>query len=215
MNLKPKMTLAYNWFMFRIFFAELVASILVTLPAMLEDKSKKYEALLVALSSGAAYYVSVWITYPTSAAHINPIVSFSVFMNRKIRIGHLIIYWSAQMLGCIFSTYLALYMAPYLQSNVKNCMTIPANGVSDAQALSLEIVISFTFILVYLSTIDDERPENWALSSGVNMALALMLIYTSNLMVSMFVVGPLTGAVGAVIVYDLLLMNVPVDEVEE
>ncbi|VDN09963.1 unnamed protein product [Dibothriocephalus latus] len=182
------------------------------MPAMLEDKSKQYESLLVALSSGAAYYVAVWITYPTSAAHINPIVSFCVFMNRKIRIGHLIIYWSAQMLGCIVSTKMALFLAPYLKSDVKNCMTMPAPNVSDAQALCLELVIAFTFILVYLSTIDDERPENWALSSGVNMALALMLIYISNLMVSMFVVGPLTGAVAAVIVYDLLLMNVPVDD---
>lgn len=188
---KPKPSKRYSWLMFRVFMAEFIASGIVNLPPMLIEDGDKYESVVQGISMGAIYYVAIWMVYPVSGGHINPLISLILFATRRIHLFHLLIYWSAQLSGTVMFQLLGEFITPFGKNVTHYGMTMPSTSVSSAQALGLEVIISFSYIVVYLSTIDDNRPDNWGMETGVNMALALMFVYTTNIIIAVCSLFPL------------------------
>ncbi|KAM3176971.1 hypothetical protein ACTXT7_005446 [Hymenolepis weldensis] len=165
----------YLWLMTRIFVAELIGSALFILPANIIPSPTVYEPLMAGIAMGGAFYVAIWITYPTSGGHINPIISLTSFLQQNINLSHLLVYWFAQFLGAFLGTVTGLKITPFGQNETNWRLTQPLPSVSEGQAFVVEILTGCILVNVYLSTIDLKRPENWGLSTGLNMALPLML----------------------------------------
>ncbi|VDD77093.1 unnamed protein product [Mesocestoides corti] len=174
----------YVWLIIRIFIAEMIGSGIVNLPVMLINTTTKYEPIMMGMAMGGGLYVAQWVTYPTSGAHVNPAISLASFLTRRIELNHLAIYWAAQLAGVILSTLLGLYISPFAKQDRFWGMTFPQPEVTERQTVVMEILITSVLIVVYLATVDENRPANWVLSTGVDLTLPLMLTYIGNIIIS-------------------------------
>ncbi|CDI97478.1 Aquaporin [Echinococcus multilocularis] len=211
----------YVWLLVRIFVAELIGSGIFILPAILITSPTQYEPLVAGIAMGGGLYVAIWITYPTSGAHINPIISLIAFLNKHIKLHHLVFYWIAQLAGALLCTLIGLNILPPGSNETFRGMTFPHPDVSERQAFLVETLTTSVLVIVYLATIDLRRPENWGLNTGLNMALPLMFTVIGNEIIAestskgsmnpfrslgpallhdnyrkqwLYIIGPLTGA---------------------
>ena len=174
----------YAWLLARIFVAEMIGSGIFILPSILINYPTTYEPLVAGISTGGGLYVAIWITYPTSGAHINPIISLTAFLTRRIKLPHLVFYWISQLAGALLSTATGLVITPFGKKEKFWTMTFVQPEVSERQALMVEALTASVLVIVYLATIDSKRPSNWALGTGLNMALPLMLAVIGGVIIS-------------------------------
>ena len=115
------------------------------------------------------------------APHINPAVSLGLFAAGEVRAGRLPFYWAAQGAGGILAALvLRLTLGGFTDSLGA---TVPAPGVSHAQTLVLEAILTFMLVTSILVTAVSGRGGDLGLA-----AIGLTLIFC------ILMGGPLTGA---------------------
>ena len=115
------------------------------------------------------------------APHINPAVSLGLFAAGEVRAGRLPFYWAAQGAGGILAALvLRLILGGFTDSLGA---TVPAPGVSHAQTLVLEAILTFMLVTSILVTAVSGRGGDLGLA-----AIGLTLIFC------ILMGGPLTGA---------------------
>ncbi|KAL5970997.1 Aquaporin, partial [Taenia solium] len=174
----------YVWLLVRIFVAEMIGSAIFILPGILITTPTQYEPVVKGIAMGGGLYVAIWITYPTSGAHINPIISLIAFLFKNIKLQHLVFYWIAQLVGALLCTQIGLNIVPPGSNETFRGMTFPHPEVSERQAFLVEALTTSVLVIVYLATIDLRRPENWGLNTGLNMALPLMFTVIGNAIIA-------------------------------
>lgn len=116
-----------------------------------------------------------------SGSHINPAVTFSLFVAGEIQAGKMVVYWVAQCLGGIVAALaLTIVLSGYTQSLGQ---TVLADGVSPGQGLLLEAILTFFLANTVLNAAVSGKAGNLA---GVAIGLTLTL--------SILMGGPVTGA---------------------
>nr|CDS29057.1 Aquaporin [Hymenolepis microstoma] len=174
----------YLWLMTRVFVAELLGSALFILPVNIIPSPTGYEPLMVGMAMGGVFWVALWIIYPVSGGHINPIISLTSFLQQNINLSHLLVYWFAQFAGAFLAMIIGLKITPLGQNGTKLHLTQPLPSVSEGHAFVVELITGCILVIVYLSTIDLKRPKNWGLSTGLNMALPLMFAVIGIVIIS-------------------------------
>ena len=115
------------------------------------------------------------------APHINPAVTFGLFTAGEVRARLLPFYWAAQGAGGILAAFvLRLTVGGFTDSLGA---TVPAPGVSHAQTLVLEAILTFMLVTSILITAVSGRGGDLGLA-----AIGLTLIFC------ILMGGPLTGA---------------------
>lgn len=193
MHVPATWTRKYLWLLTRIFVAEFVGSFILVLPSIIIDGKGAYEPLVAGMATGGGLYVAIWIAYPVSGAHINPVMTLASYITKRIHLPHIALYFLAQFAGALMATGTGLAISPFFTKSISNttntsvtitAMTVPSPGVTERMALAVEVLISCILVIVYLTTIDEHRPANWALGTGVNMALAMMFTQAGNTIVA-------------------------------
>ncbi|MCO5571367.1 hypothetical protein L7F22_025105 [Adiantum nelumboides] len=129
----------------------------------------------VAICHGLALFVAVAISANISGGHVNPAVTFGLFVGGNITLFKAIVYWIAQLAGAA--------IACLLLKLVTNGMTTSPHSLSSGEpswgALVLEIVITFGLVYtVYATAVDPRAPGN----VGIIAPLAIGLIVAANIM---------------------------------
>ena len=143
----------------------------------------------IALAHGLAIAVMVSATGGISGGHLNPAVTFGLFVGGKIDFGKTIAYWIAQLSGAVAAGFLCVCLlgsgavaggTPDIpQANNGSLLPI----VSVAQAIAIEAVLTFFLVfVVYGSAVDARAPKIGGLAIGLTVALDILFG------------GPLTGA---------------------
>ena len=115
------------------------------------------------------------------APHINPAVTFGLFVVGEVRAGLLPFYWTAQAAGGLLAALaLELTVGGFTDSLGA---TVPAPGVSHGQTLVLEAILTFMLVTAILVTAVSGRGGDLGLA-----AIGLTLIFC------ILMGGPLTGA---------------------
>jgi MIP family channel proteins len=121
-----------------------------------------------------------------SGGHLNPAVTFGVWVGGKISLQRGLAYWVAQLLGATAAAFLLLFVFPQLPNQTAS--TIIANGtpdlagISQAQGILIEAVLTFFLVfVVYGSAVDARAPKIGGLAIGLTVALDILFS------------GPLTG----------------------
>ncbi len=169
---------------------------MVVLPCTLEEPKDLYAPLVNGLTIGSAFYVAIWNIYPVSGGHCNPVVTFALYLTRHMQLQPVVFYWLAQFPGAMARFAMGSCLNPFDEHKGG----FPGHfartdGINDGQAIMLDVCLSFGLIVVYLSCVDDYRPDNWGLSSGVNMALAVSLAYTGGIIIAVQVISSITFVV--------------------
>jgi len=180
----------------------------------------------IALAFGLAIVAMAHTIGGVSGCHINPAVSLSMFLDKRLSGTDFVGYVVAQLVGAVIAG--ALLSALYASSVMPDLTGgLGSNGIAGAGgvggALLIEVILTFIFVLTILSVTANEKLANVA---GLVIALTLMFVIIFGLPLTgvsvnpvrsigpalfaggyamadlwVFIVAPLIGSVLAFVVY--------------
>jgi aquaporin TIP len=144
-------------------------------------KAAGNDLLAVALAHGLTIAVFVSATMAISGGHLNPAVTFGLFVGGKIKTGDALLYWISQLVGAS----LAAWACGGLLGREAVARGTPqlASGVSMGKGITVEAILTFFLVFVVYGTgVDPRGPKIGGLAIGLTVALDILFG------------GPLTGA---------------------
>lgn len=187
--------------------------------------------IATALAFGLAIIASAYVIGNISGCHVNPAVSFSMYLNKKITLNEFIGYVIGQILGAFAATGVLYFI---LSSTSIGTAALGANGYGDLSATGIsligalitEIILTFIFIYTILGVTSDDKKSGVA---GIVIGLTLTFVHLLGIgltgtsvnparslapaviqggdalcQVWVFILAPLAGAFLATIVYKYL-----------
>jgi len=181
--------------------------------------------LAVAFAFGLAIVAMAYTIGSVSGCHINPAVSLGAFLDGRLSAKDFCGYVVAQIIGAIAGGGLLFFLVDTGLTDYTG--GLGTNGVASAggiaNALIIEVVLTFIFILVILSVTANEKMASVA---GIVIALTLVFVHIVGIPLTgtsvnparsigpaifaggdalsdlwVFIVAPLIGAALAVLVY--------------
>ncbi len=158
----------------------------------------------VAFAFGLTVLTMIYALGRISGGHLNPAVSFGLFVGGRFSGGDLIPYVIVQVLGAILAAAL-LYVIASGKADFNLSAGLANNGYAEhspggyslLSCLVTEIVMSFMFILIILGVTDVHAPKGFA---ALAIGLALTLIHLISIPVTNTSVNPARSMGPAVIV---------------
>ncbi|KAJ6850287.1 putative aquaporin PIP2-6 [Iris pallida] len=145
------------WSFYRALIAEFIATLLflyVTVATVIGYKHQSADdacggvgLLGIAWAFGGMIFVLVYCTAGISGGHINPAVTFGLFLARKVSLARAVLYMVAQCLGAICGVGLVKAFQKHHYNTFGGGANSVAEGYSKGTALGAEII--GTFVLVY------------------------------------------------------------------
>jgi len=125
--------------------------------------------VVIALGFGLALLVGLYAFGEVSGGHFNPAVSLGALLDKRIDVSTFIMYTIAQVAGAVLA---GLALASAISRNfVGTTATVPGLGVSDIDALLLEILFTAFFVAVILKVTESET-----FGATAFLAIALTLV---------------------------------------
>ena len=181
--------------------------------------------LTAAVAHAFALFVAVSVAANISGGHVNPAVTFGLFLGGNITLFRGILYWIAQLLGAVVACLLLRLSTGFLPVG-----SFGLTDINEWNALVLEIVLTFGLVYtVYATAVDPKKG-----SLGTIAPLAIGFIVGANILIGgafdgasmnpavtfgpavvswqwkhhwVYWVGPLIGGGLAGIVYELFFIN--------
>ena len=150
--------------------AEFVGTLVLTLIACGVAVITRADLVATSLAFGLVIVAMAYSIGNVSGCHINPAVSFGMFIAGKMSLNELWKYVVAQFLGAICGS---LLLGVILEDFEK----LGANGYADGKvwiALLVEIILTFIFVTVILGV--TEKKENGH-ATGIVIGLTLTLVH--------------------------------------
>ena len=149
----------------------------------------------IAFAFGLAIVAMAYGIGPVSGCHVNPAVSFGVFLAGRMKMDEMFKYWAAQVAGAIVGAGVL-----YLIASGKAGYSLAANGLgangwgdgylgeySLAAAFIFEVVATFLFLVVILGATGDKAP---AAMAGLAIGLTLAVIHIVGIQITGVSVNP-------------------------
>jgi aquaporin Z len=158
----------------------------------------------VALAFGLTVLTTAYSLGHISGAHLNPAVSFGLWLGGRFSGKELLPYIAAQITGAILAATVLFVIATGNGSEIGN---FAANGYGEHSpggysmiaALVCEFVMTFMFLIVILGATDHRAPKGFA---GIAIGLALTLIHLISIPVTNTSVNPARSISQALFVGD-------------
>lgn len=154
--------------------------------AVVVDTARGGELGLVglALAMGFAYAVMVTVALPVSGGHLNPAVTFALWLAKKVDAKTALSYIPTQLIAAAVAALLVRLILPGMAGLQSSYGTPQISGVlTDTQAVLIEALLTFFLVTAYFGTVvASEAPKLGGLWVGLVLTFAVL------------VGGPLTGA---------------------
>nr|AJZ72652.1 aquaporin PIP2;1 [Vitis heyneana] len=203
-----------KWSFYRALIAEFIATLLflyITVLTVIGYKSTVggdpcggVGILGIAWSFGGMIFILVYCTAGISGGHINPAVTFGLFLARKVSLIRAILYMVAQCLGAICGVGLVKAFQSAYYNRYGGGANELSTGYSKGTGLGAEIIGTFVLVYTVFSATD---PKRSARDSHVPV-LAPLLIGFAVFMVHLATI-PITGtginparSLGAAVIYN-------------
>ncbi|KAI3982461.1 hypothetical protein MKX01_034265 [Papaver californicum] len=156
-----------KWSFYRAIIAEFVATLLflyITVLTVIGYKSQSETddcggvgILGIAWAFGGMIFILVYCTAGVSGGHINPAVTFGLFLARKVSLPRAVLYMVAQCLGAICGVGLVkAFQSAYYVKHGGGANTLSA-GYSKGTGLAAEIIGTFVLVYTVFSATDPKR----------------------------------------------------------
>ena len=210
----------------KIFLGEFIAScflvmVIVGSGIMAENLTNDNAVRLLAntIATGAGLFVLITAFANISGAHLNPFVSLSMYLTKRIKGKDLLTYIPAQILGCLLGVMLANF---FFDHEIIELSTKERDGFN---IILSEIIATFGLILIIFLTIKDGKiilaacvgsyisAGYWFTSSTsfANPAVAIARTFTDSftgiyyLNTPFYIIAELIGAIMAVYIAKKLI----------
>lgn len=151
------------------------------------------EVFTTALAFGLSIVVVYYSIGSISGCHLNPAVSFAMFVNGKIKGSEFIKYTIAQILGAIAGALLLALLlnnissiGDFKETNM-GVNSYGGFGVNMFGAFLAETILTFIFILTVLGITNDKKNNNIA---GIVIGLALVFVHLLGIKITGTSVNP-------------------------
>lgn len=161
-----------SWSLYRAVIAEFIATLLFLYVTVLTvigynsqtDKDKPgtdacggVGILGIAWAFGGMIFILVYCTAGISGGHINPAVTFGLFLGRKVSLIRAILYMVAQCLGAICGCGLVKAFQKHYYNHYGGGANKLATGYSRGTGLGAEIIGTFVLVYTVFSATDPKR----------------------------------------------------------
>ncbi|GFP97442.1 probable aquaporin pip1-5 [Phtheirospermum japonicum] len=102
-------------------------------------------------------FALVYCTAGISGWHINPVVTFSLFLARKLSLTRVVFYIVMQCLGAICGTGVVKGFGPFLYQTKGGGANVVAHGYTKGSGLGAEIIDTFVLVYTVFSATDAKR----------------------------------------------------------
>lgn len=235
-----------SWSFWRAGIAEFMATFMLVYITLLTIMGVKRSPTMcdsvgiqgIAWSFGGAVFALVYCTAGISGGHINPAITFGLFLARKLSLTRTVFYMILQCLGAIFGAGVVKGMQKGMYEVEGGGANIVAHGYTKGDGLGAEIMGTFVLVYTVCSATDAKRksrdshipvlaplPIGFAVflvhlatipitGTGINPAksLAVAIIYDRSHAWDdqwIFWVGPLVGAALASLYHMLIIRAIP------
>ena len=155
----------------------------------------------VAIAFGLTVVAMAYGIGHISGAHLNPAVSFGVWVNGRMSLKDMLLYWVSQCVGAIIAG--AILMVVWKSAGLGQTGVFAANGYGEAfQAVAgdnyhavsmwgaflVEAVLTFIFLMVILGVTDDKHANGKF--AGLAIGLTLVLIHLVSIPLTNTSVNP-------------------------
>lgn len=181
----------------------------------------------IALAHGLAIAIMVAATASISGGHINPAVTISAVVTRKMGLVKGIMYVAGQLIGAVVGALLLAAVIPDASEGALGAHAL-GQGITPSAGLLAEVVLTFVLVFVIFATaIDPKGPGNLA---PVAIGLAVLVIHLIGVPLTgasvnparsfgpalvatqwadhwIYWIGPIAGGVLAGLVYDVVFLR--------
>lgn len=128
----------------------------------------------VALAHGLVLMAVAAAYGPISGAHINPAVTIALWAGRQIKAAEALSYIAVQLLGGIAAAFVLRFVLGGTSSGLG--ATVLASGVSPAQGLVVEAVLTFFLVNTIYNTAVSGKAGNLApVAIGMTLAFSILM----------------------------------------
>lgn len=167
---------------FRALLAEFIGTFALIFVGIGAIKTAGHDVLAVALAHGLTIAAFVAATMHVSGGQLNPAVTFGLFCGGHMKLADAFRYWIAQLLGGVAGALVCL--ALFGRDVVIHGTPQLAPGLTPAQGIVIEIILTFFLVFVVYGTAVDERANRPLAALAIGSTVTLDILFG----------GPLTGA---------------------
>ncbi|MQL90482.1 hypothetical protein Taro_023076 [Colocasia esculenta] len=200
------------WSFYRALIAEFVATLLflyVTVATVIGHKKQGDPCagvglLGIAWAFGGMIFILVYCTAGISGGHINPAVTFGLFLARKVSLLRAFFYMVAQCLGAICGVGLvkAFMKKPY--NSLGGGANEVASGYSKGTALGAEIIGTFVLVYTVFAATDPKRnarDSHVPVLAPLPIGFAVFMVHLATIPITGTGINP-ARSFGAAVIYN-------------
>ncbi|KAG8376549.1 hypothetical protein BUALT_Bualt09G0075000 [Buddleja alternifolia] len=202
-----------KWSFYRAIIAEFVATLLflyVTVLTVIGYKSQSADdqcggvgILGIAWAFGGMIFVLVYCTAGISGGHINPAVTFGLFLARKVSLVRAVLYIIAQCLGAICGCGLVKAFQKSYYVRYGGGANELAVGYSTGTGLAAEIIGTFVLVYTVFSATDPKRSardSHVPVLAPLPIGFAVFMVHLATIPITGTGINP-ARSFGATVIY--------------
>ncbi|KAJ6840095.1 putative aquaporin PIP2-6 [Iris pallida] len=202
------------WSFYRALIAEFIATLLflyVTVATVIGYKHQSADdacggvgLLGIAWAFGGMIFVLVYCTAGISGGHINPAVTFGLFLARKVSLARAVLYMVAQCLGAICGVGLVKAFQKHHYNTFGGGANSVAEGYSKGTALGAEIIGTFVLVYTVFSATDPKRSardSHVPVLAPLPIGFAVFMVHLATIPITGTGINP-ARSFGAAVIYN-------------
>ncbi|KAF8690845.1 hypothetical protein HU200_041243 [Digitaria exilis] len=208
-----------SWSLYRAVIAEFIATLLFLYITVLTVIGYKHQTdanlagtdacggvgvLGIAWAFGGMIFVLVYCTAGISGGHINPAVTFGLFLARKVSLVRAVLYIVAQCLGAICGVGLVkAFQRAYFDRYGGGANSL-ADGYSKGTGLGAEIIGTFVLVYTVFSATDPKRnarDSHVPVLAPLPIGFAVFMVHLATIPVTGTGINP-ARSLGAAVIYN-------------
>nr|ALS31084.1 aquaporin PIP 2.1 [Prunus cerasifera x Prunus munsoniana] len=207
-----------KWSFYRALIAEFIATLLflyVTVLTVIGYKSQTDSTvnadacggvgiLGIAWAFGGMIFVLVYCTAGISGGHINPAVTFGLFLARKVSLVRAVLYMVAQSLGAIAGVALVKAFQKSYYTKYGGGANELSQGYSKGVGLGAEIIGTFVLVYTVFSATDPKRSardSHVPVLAPLPIGFAVFIVHMATIPITGTGINP-ARSLGAAVIYN-------------
>lgn len=208
-----------KWSLYRAAIAEFIATLLFLYITVLTIIGYKRQSdtkipgntecdgvgiLGIAWAFGGMIFILVYCTAGISGGHINPAVTFGLFLGRKVSLIRALLYMVAQCAGAICGTGLAKGFQKAYYNRYGGGANSVADGYNNGTALGAEIIGTFVLVYTVFSATDPKRnarDSHVPVLAPLPIGFAVFMVHLATIPITGTGINP-ARSFGAAVIYN-------------
>ena len=150
----------------------------------------------ISISFGLSLLIMVYAIGPISGCHVNPAITFAMWITKKISGKDAIFYVVSQIAGAFIGIEILAFLVGHKEGLAVNSVDPYELGFTIQQAVVCEVIMTFLLTFVVFATTSQKAAQGFA---GVAIGLTLALIHLVSIPITNTSVNPARALAPAVL----------------